>query len=227
MQLLARLCLGTTVLALSVPSGFAKIYPDDFLITPAAQQSSSSSFSSSSSTAPDENASSEPFFFASEIPDGKLTRAQFVDVIATRLYSADAHDECFADLILSNTVNYNLLFSDVSLDAPEATSICLGIRNGIAQGYSNGTFNTNGQITVAEAAAALAGIGGTPLRDSNHVAPREPWYQRFMDAMRAVDREFTMQPWEIMTGAHVKHSLCVLKRMTPALDPLGEFDTGC
>lgn len=220
MRLLSKLCLGAMVASLSVPSGFAKIYPDDFLIQPV---ETSSPFPTPQQEPP---VASEPFFYASEIQSGKLTRAQFIDAIATRLYDADAHDNCFGDLVLSETYDYSLLYNDVSLDAPYASSICLGMRNGLIVGYSDGNFRPNTMITVAEAAAVFGRIGGLPLRDSNHLRPREVWYQRFIDAMRAVDREFTMQPWETFTGAHVKHSLCVLTKITPELDPLGEFG-GC
>lgn len=221
MSFLSKLCLGALSLSLAVPSGFAKIYPDDFLILPPQDTSAPAPSPSPAPSSP-----SQPFFFASEIPDGRLSRAQLADALATRLYTADAHDDCFAGLILSNTVNYDLLYNDVSLDAPYATSICLGMQNGIARGYADGAFRPNQMVTVAEAAESLTSLGGTPLRDSNHVRPGEPWYQRFMEAMRAVNREFTMKPTDIMTGVQLRHSLCILKRMTPALDPLDEF-TGC
>ena len=48
----------------------------------------------------------------------------------------------------------------------------------------------------------------------------------YMEAMRGVDREFTMRAWDPITGVHLRHSLCVLKASTPQLDPMGEF-TGC
>lgn len=222
MRFLAQLSLGAAFLTMSIPTVAARIYPIDFLIysrTPA----STSSAPATPAPAP----ASQPFFFASEIPSGRLTRAQLVDAVATRLYTADEHDDCFGDLILSNNVDYDLLFADVSLDAPFATSICLGMRGGVAQGYSNGSFRPDRPVTVAEAAALFGDLGGLPLADSNHARRGAPWYERYMDALRAVDREFTMMPSDILTGAQLKHTLCVLKRYTPGLDPLGEFASGC
>ncbi len=219
-----RLALTAMLLSVAMPAS-AKIYPDDFLIpgrsTPLPEEPAGTDPREEAEPTP-----GEPFFFASEIKDGNLNRAEFADAVATRLYDADTHDNCFAELVLSENYDYQLLYDDVSLDAPYASSICLTMRNGITQGDPDGNFRPNAAITVAEAAATFGDIGGLPLRDSNHVVRGEPWYQRYMDAMRAVDREFTMRPSDIFTGTHLRHSLCVLKRYTRALDPLGEF-SGC
>jgi hypothetical protein len=56
--------------------------------------------------------------------------------------------------------------------------------------------------------------------------PGEPWYQPFMDAMRSVDREFTLRAWDAVTGTHLKHEMCVIKDRAPEVDPLNEFN-GC
>ncbi len=228
MRLFVRLSTAAMVVALSVPSALGKLYPDDFMIPGRLDSigSSSSSTPSMPSSPSDPTEPSEPFYFASEIPEGRLTRAQLADAIATRLYDADSHDNCFGDLVLSEAYDYNLLFNDVSLDAPYASSICVLMRNGIIQGLSDGSFRPDRAVTVAEAAGMLAGIGGLPLRDSNHMRTGEAWYQRFMDAIRAVDREFTMRPSDILTGTQLQHTMCVLKQYTPELDPLNEF-TGC
>ena len=213
MKLFSTLSLGAVLVTLAVPSAFAKIYPDDFQIQPVPSSIASSSSSSSSSSAvppvpmtvrETPPAPSQPFFYVSDIPNGRLTRSQFVDALATRLNDADAHDKCFAGLVLSENFDYQLLFSDVSLDAPFASSACVLMRTGIMQGYSNGMFRPDRQITVAEAAAMLGDIGGMSLRDSNHMRFGEAWYQRYMDAMRGVDHQFTMAPQEIMTGAQLR-----------------------
>ena len=205
-----RLCVAALVAVLSVPSGFAKIYPDDFLIPVAP-------------SAEDDRSSSQPLFLASEIPVGRLTRAQFIDAIASRLYDSDAHGRCFEDLVLSPTVNYRLLFNDVSLDSPYASSVCVAMRSGLVRGYGDGTFRPDQMISAAEAATIFSRIQSSP----RGVRAKEAWYGPSMEAMRAVDREFTMRPWENFTGAQLKHSLCVLKNATPKLDPLEEFESGC
>lgn len=169
-----------------------------------------------------QDTSDEPFYYSTEIPDGPLTRSQFIDAVATRLYDADAHDRCFADLILSNDVNYTHLFRDVTLETENATSICLGMTGGFAQGYSNGNYRPNDLITAAEAASVLGDVGGYFLRDSNHVLPNEPWYGRYMEALRNADRDFTLRPGDVFTGERLRQTLCRLKSRVREYDPLNE-----
>lgn len=205
---------------LSTPSAFAKIYPDDFMLPESMIEEESSS--SVSSPSEEDDALTSPFFFASEIPEGRMTRAEFIDAIATRLYDADAHDTCFGDLVASETVDYNLLFNDVSLDATYASSVCVLMRSGLARGMQDGNFRPDQTLTAADAAGVLA-------RLTSEIRPmkgNEAWYVRYMEVMRSLDREFTMRPADAFTGAELKHSLCVLKDRVPELDPLEEF-TGC
>lgn len=169
-----------------------------------------------------QEAPSEPFYYSTAIPDGGLTRSQFIDAVTTRLYDADAHDRCFADLVLSNDVNYTHLFRDMTLDGENSTSICLGMRGGLAQGYSNGNYRPNDLITAAEGAAILGDVGGYFLRDSNHVRRGEPWYDRYMEALRNADREFTLRPGDIFTGQKLRQTLCNLKSRIREYDPLNE-----
>lgn len=168
-----------------------------------------------------QEAPGEAFYYSTAIPLGGLTRSQFIDAVATRLYDADTHDRCFADLILSD-VNYTRLFRDVTLDTKNATSICLGMRGGLAQGYTNGNYGPNDMITAAEGAAILGDVGGYFLRDSNHVRRGEPWYERYMEALRNADREFTLQPGDIFTGRMLRQTLCNLKGRVRQYDPLNE-----
>jgi hypothetical protein len=101
MKFLTQLSLGAMLVAQVVPSAVAKIYPDDFIIDSFNQpqsSSSSSAFSSSSSRPSDTHNEDDALFFASEIPSGGLTRAEFADAVATRLFNASEHDSCYADL---------------------------------------------------------------------------------------------------------------------------------
>ena len=100
------------------------------------------------------------------------------------------------------------------------------MRNGWVQGFRDGTFRPDQMVTASEVAAVFVQVAGIPHRDSNHMVGKEAWYQRFMDAMRSVDREFTMHAWDAITGAHLKHELCVLRGMAP-VDPLEEFGGSC
>ena len=168
-------------------------------------------------------AAEEPFFYVAPLKDGTMTRSDFMEAIATRLYPAREHDECFAELVNSVRVNYDLLFRDVSIEAPTASSVCVGMRTGIARGYRDGTFRMEQPITTAEAALLLARIS---LTKSWLGVNGAPWYEPSMQAIREVDREFTLQPWDRITGKQLKHMLCVLSTRAP-LDPLGEFRNEC
>lgn len=219
MYLLKKLSIGVLLMSMSVPSGFAKIYPDDFLLP-----GTDSPVADPAGTAPevDYEFATDPFFFASDIPEGTLTRAEFIDAIATRLYDADMHDNCFANLVMSESADYELLFRDVSLDDSYASSVCVLMANGTLRGYSDGTFRPHAMMTAAEASLLLNRIALWVRPPTN----RENWYDPSMQAIRSLDREFTLRPQDVVTGRQLRHTLCVLKRQTPQLDPLDEF-TGC
>lgn len=217
MRLLRNLAILLMLAAIAVPVS-AKIYPDDFLYPSGYGTRSQPAMGVRDVTAP----VMEPMPPSWGIPQGVLTRAQFIDAIASRLYSGQMHDECFAEIASSLPVRYSLLFRDVAIDAPEASSVCVAMQSGLLRGHSDGTFRPRHAITAAEAAAILARLALTV----RSLRRGEAWYAPAMEAMRRVDAEFTMQPAEVFTGAHLRHALCILRRSTPAVDPLGEF-TGC
>ena len=99
----------------------------------------------------------------------------------------------------------------------------VGVRSGVVRGYRDGTFRPNEPMTVAEASVLLARMS----LDKNWLGVgKEAWYKPSMDAIREVDREFTMQPGDIITGRQLKHLFCILSNRAP-LDPLSEFTQEC
>ncbi|MDD5055625.1 MAG: hypothetical protein PHZ00_05160 [Candidatus Peribacteraceae bacterium] len=162
-----------------------------------------------------------PVYRTSTIPQGVLTRGQFIDVLATRLFDVDSHNTCFRDLVGYQAPEYTLLFSDVSLDHPIASSVCVMMRSHLARGSSN-MLHPNQRISAAEAAAIFSRLS-TDIRNAH---ANEQWYEPYMETMRSMDPQFTFRPWDTITGSDLRDMMCVLKRNTPELDPHGEL-TGC
>lgn len=228
--LLRRISAGMLALSLLPTPLFAKIYPDDFLpgtpppllgrVSPShtasvrleeMQQTGNDMMMKTNSgnemmnnvdtgTMMPVTAPMQP------TPDASrgLSRSDFIDAIANRLYDADAHSNCLAALGFSET--YSLLYRDVPVDAPYATSVCLAIRSGVMRGDHTGNFRPEDRITAAEAAQVLARIFlNVPPAKST-----EAWYAPAMQAIRSVDREFTLEPGDVVTGNQLNHTLCTL-----------------
>ncbi len=218
MNLPAKLSTALLVLTILTPTASAKIYPDDFMLWDTRDTTATPTPPHTSIPVPPPTIS-----MASPIPSGRLTRGQFIDAIATRLYDSHAHATCFGDLVGKTLINYRLLFNDVSVGDRIATSVCVMMKSGVVRGSGGGNLSPGRLLTAAEAATVFARLTGAPMR-----APKahEAWYQRSMEAMRSIDREFTFRPGDIITGPQLQHMMCVLKRSTPQIDPLGEFE-GC
>jgi hypothetical protein len=162
-----------------------------------------------------------PVYRTSAIPQGVLTRGQFIDVLATRLFDVDSHNTCFRDLVGYQSPAYTLLFTDVSLDHPIASSVCVMMKSHLVRGSSNMLF-PNQRITAAEVAAVFSRLATSiPNPEKNEV-----WYQRYMETMHSIDPQFNFRPWDTITGSDLSKMMCALKQMTPELDPQGEL-TGC
>ncbi len=227
MRFSSTLVAGATTLMIGIPCisvVSAKIYPDDFVILtkPAAAPAFAQADPAPRfvSTAPD-TSPSPPQFFPSDIPSGPLTRGQLIDAIGSRLYNTDLQGTCFGDLVSKSEADYRLLFNDVSIDQPLAISVCVMMQNGLVRGSSN-MLHPNTYVTHAEAAAVFSRLS-TAIRNP---IGNEPWYQRYMETMRTIDRNFTFGPHDLVTGAQLRNMFCVLKQRTPQLDPMGEFN-GC
>ena len=163
-------------------------------------------------------AATPPSFYDSEIPDGRLTIGEFIDAVSSRLYNTDIQDACFADLVGVQAASYSLLFNDVSINQPIALSVCAMMKNGLVRGSSN-MLHPNKLLTAAEAATVFARLSVSVRNPRTN----EAWYERYMESMRSLDSHFTFQPGDIITGVELRDMLCMLKRTTPQLDPMGEF----
>jgi hypothetical protein len=157
-----------------------------------------------------------------ELPsEGGLTRAQFAEAIATRLYTADAHAACFQDL--AGSMNFELLFKDVPVDASYASSVCLMMHNGLMRGSKDMLFHPSARVTAAEAAAVFTRLALLPREERRN----EAWYERYMEAMRSIDPEFTLRAWDSYTAKNLGHTLCIFGEFLPAIDPASEFVGQC
>lgn len=215
----SRLLAGSMALMIGIPSVMAK-FPSDFVVngqpTSAAVQTRTHT-----TTHPVVSDDSESVFFPSDIPNGPITRGQFIDAIGSRLYDTDAQGTCFADLVSKPEADYTLLFNDMYITQPLAISVCVMMHNGLVRGSSN-MLHPNQYMPAAEAAAVFSRLS-TAIRNPQG---REPWYQRYMETMHKIDPKFNLKPDDILTGAELRDMICVLKHKTPQLDPMGEF-TGC
>ena len=162
-----------------------------------------------------------PVYDTLTIPQGRLTRGQFIAVVATRLFSVSRHDSCFRDLVGDYAPAYTTLFSDVSLTHPIATSVCVMMYSSLVRGSSNMLY-PNQWITASEAAAIFSRLAAVIPSEKLH----EPWYQRYMKTMHAMDPSFTFQPGDFVTGSDLRNMMCALKQVTPELNPNGDL-TGC
>lgn len=229
MRSLALLSLVAVASSAMMPAASAKIYPYDF--APAMDVYMNMEESEDVMPMPIlapllDGADIDPTFFeefaVSDVPEqGTLTRAQFAEAIATRLYGANGHVTCFEEL--AGTINFDHLFKDVPVDASYASSVCLMMHNGLMRGGSDMLFRPNQTITAAEAATVFSRIALIP-RDERR---NEAWYERYMEAMRSIDPEFTLRPWESFRAENLRHVMCIYGDFLQQMDPRMEFVGEC
>lgn len=247
MRLLAALSTISLVASVAAPVASAKIFPYDFgnamdvymnlqqgsftdIVVPMSTEPSSEPTEPMLAplAEPDEmpvpmdDEMSGADMMVSDMPgEGTLTRAQFAEAIATRLYTVDAHMTCFGEL--AGTMNFELLFKDVPVDSSYASSVCLMMLNGLMKGSTDMLFHPSSRVTAAEAAAVFSRLALMPR--SQRVG--EAWYERYMEAMRSVDAEFTLRAWETFEAKHLRHTMCIYGEFLPQIDPMGEFVGEC
>lgn len=115
---------------------------------------------------------------ASAATTNTVTRAEFVQMIVEKFYDQKQLDGCFQDLSQSK---YKLLFSDINRDAPYAKAVCVGMVNGFLRGYSDGTFQPDRPVNVAEAGKIVARVFGTTYVPA---APAgQAWYRPYVESL--------------------------------------------
>lgn len=85
-----------------------------------------------------------------------LTRAVFVAVLVRELYSAAEIENCYWDIASSVPPRFTLVFTDVHVDDTFAKEICIALRDGIVEGYRDGSFHPNATINLAEGSKILS-----------------------------------------------------------------------
>ncbi len=107
-----------------------------------------------------------------------VSRAEFVQILVEKFYQQEDLNACFINLSGSK---FKLLFRDVQKDAPYARSVCVGMLNGFVRGYSDGTFQPDKPVNLAEAGKIVARVFGT-----THVptAPAgQAWYRPYVESL--------------------------------------------
>lgn len=128
-----------------------------------------------------------------------ITRAEFIRIVVEYVFPSYAVDErCFLELEPNPLLGlqYELLFNDVSREAPYAMHLCAAMRSGLVWGYTDGTFRPNQTINFAEAAKVLS-----VAFDLNYTMPMyqtNNWYANYLYTLQ----QHTAFPASIDSPAH-------------------------
>lgn len=85
-----------------------------------------------------------------------ISRGEFVTMLVDKLYSPTEMNNCFWDISPTWPPHYSLLFTDVPVDQPDSSAICIAMRDGFIKGYKDGSFHPNEPITFVEASKILS-----------------------------------------------------------------------
>lgn len=100
------------------------------------------------------------------LPDNTINRAEFVKVVIASLTKDPKGNNCFKDVKTEWFAPY----------------VCEAKSRGIIQGYANGTFQPDLNISIVEASKILALANG--LKDSKTKPDmNDPWYKRYVEAL--------------------------------------------
>ena len=111
-------------------------------------------------------------------PQAPVSRGDFVKRVIDTLYDAKTIDSCFSRLSPSQ---YRLLFTDVSITHPAAAELCIAMRAGIIQGYSDGSFRPARQLNFAEASKIITRALG--VQRVAGLPQGMPWYATYVKAL--------------------------------------------
>lgn len=150
--------------------------------------------------------------FAAEVltfGQGPVTRGDFVKRVVDTLYEPAVIANCFSKLSPSQ---YRLLFTDVSVTHPAAAELCIAMRAGIIQGYSDGSFRPARPLNFAEASKIITRAMG--VKRIEGLSGDMPWFATYVKALEyrgAIPRTITAfdQP---MTSSEVNEILYRLEQ---------------
>lgn len=109
---------------------------------------------------------------------GPVSRLEFTMAVVARFYDNADLERCFDDLAPSYPAFFTHLFPDVDTEEWYAQRLCVAMRVGLVQGYSDGTFRPFAAINAAEASKILSRAYG--IADGSEAQ----WYAGPMAAMR-------------------------------------------
>lgn len=89
-------------------------------------------------------------------PTGTLTRAEFTQMIVSRLYPQAEIDRCYWDIASTLPPTFTLLYTDVPASSPYGKALCIAMRDGLARGYKDGSFRPNDVIRFSEASKIIS-----------------------------------------------------------------------
>lgn len=116
-------------------------------------------------------------------PDRALTRVDLVSSVVQAVYKNDIHEGCFKNIAFSRHTPYSRLSRDVTITAPYAQEICVGMLVGIIQGDADGSFRPEEGATLAEAAKVIAKSYGLATSSTSILQKNIRWDEPFWYAL--------------------------------------------
>lgn len=116
-------------------------------------------------------------------PEHALRRVDLVRGIVHAVYANDVHESCFKNIAFSRHTPYSRLSRDITITAPYAQEICVGMLTGIIQGKTDGYFRPDDGATLAEAAKVIAKSYGLATSPASIVQKNVPWHEPFWYAL--------------------------------------------
>jgi hypothetical protein len=103
-------------------------------------------------------------------PDERINRAEFTKIIVKANFTTEAIDTCES----------NDLFSDVTQSDWFADFICIAKKDGVIDGYPNGTFDPSAYVNFAEAAKIVVGAFGIETNPEDYLGA---WWKPYVFAL--------------------------------------------
>lgn len=209
----------------SAPKAFAAY--QQRLVMPGSETPSMSSVRSSS-VSPDSSSSSsassavyhldvQPTVTVAVEDNAHMTRAQFTALIVQKLYSQQSIDRCYWDIASFVPPRFTLVFTDVHVGDTYAKEICVAMRDGLIQGYGDGSFRPERTINAAESMKILSkAFVLAPYADADRLSP---WYEQHVIAMakrHAIPLSVTRLD-QLLTAAEVNEMFARLQSGTTSL----------
>jgi|CXWL01.1.fsa_nt_gi hypothetical protein len=114
-------------------------------------------------------------------PDTLHTRATFTKMVVDSLYSPEEIDHCYRDISSTKNPTFTLLYTDVRTTASYGKQLCIALRDGLARGYSDGSFRPDARISFADASKIISrAYVLAPYAETNTVGP---WYGPYAVAL--------------------------------------------